>query len=325
MTLKYRAITDEQRREEVLKYVRKYPHCDLEDIINQLTDTEFGSRVTIRRAVAELLESGKLNDGKSRKNAKSYQFTVVEDNPLLTMPTDLKLITSKFEIFLSVIRKLKKSEKIVNRLKESNLLLSESFGPEEIVKTIPFFPYEVIGEIDRIYKFKLLIMLPTKIHRQTVLNNLYSLYFESLTNLYLMTAGETQKAHPSVTNLPTEENYLIRAYRNIGTGFTSHMVEVCRVLNIESELYDVLDQAWLRNIEVCPFLYDLQWDLKLMNYQQALEKFAPKYNDLVNKNEILKNIHLKTDSEVFLFEETYSQIKKITQNEDVYGPFYYKN
>ncbi len=320
MNLKYRTMTSEQRTQKVLDYVRKNLGCDLEEIIAYITNAGYGSRVTTRKAVNQLLESGRLDDGKQKVNSKAYRFTVVEDNPLLTIPRDLHVITTKFEKFVTQIKKLR-TEKIEIHYKEDNPSIYERIDKEEIVNTIPYLPYYIISEIDRIYKFNLLVSLPERIHRQSVIRDLYPMYFEYLSKLYLITSRETQAAKSSVTNLSIEETSLFKAYRNSQTNSLNHTAWVCRILDIESNLYDVLDQVWLRNVDVCPFLYSLVWDSKFLTYQRAKEMFAPEYSDLVNNNETLKKIHLKIDYQIFWLEELHWQGYDPDTGEHAYNPF----
>jgi hypothetical protein len=306
----YRGISEERRKQEVFHYIQQNPNCEIKDVIQYLTINKLGSNNTVRHIIKQWLKTGILNDGKTQDKLKSFKLTIVEDNPFLILPHELKVITYKLKKFIREVKRLR-SEKFEIHYKEVNPSIFERIDQEEVRQSLSYLPYSVISIIDQIYKFYFIFILPQKISKKSVVKDLYSIYFEFFTNLLILVSNELQNDNPfieiSVNEITKQNRQVVMSSMSGGFNYSSNLFRYCRILEIETHLYDILDFVWLNHITILPSLYYLKWDSKFLTYEQALRKFEAEYGDNIKRNEILKKIHVLIDYHIYWLEEIHWQ------------------
>lgn len=295
------------RRKCILEYVKKNPECDKEDVIAHCTETGEGSRATLSKSINDLIIEGILNAGKVKKNSRSYKLTIVSENLLLIIPQDLDNIFSRLKDFTKIIKK-----KIGNRAVIENKSHSKNIHSKrveyEAKRSMSFLPYYLTEIINSFYTFYFNFVLPKKIENKNLIIRLYSLYFENLSEIYSFiltqlgdTISYTSDFHALVKSNMYKGYYddehpgLYPVYRN---------VRMCRINGIEEELYNVLDQLWLKNEETCLLLYGLNPESNSQETSSSVDKesnkmFESKYTEYIKNNKILDKIHLLIDYYIY--------------------------
>lgn len=317
--------SDQIRRKCIIDYVKKNPECEKEDVIIHCTEIGAGSRVTLGTTIKMLIEEGILNDGKKRKNSKSYKLTVVSENVLLVIPQDLEYIFTEFEKFTKTVKKRFNSNSTIGYKILSNRN-SRKFEYES-KSSFPFLPYYVIEIINSLYTFYFNFILPKKIENKNVVTRLYSLYFKNLSSMYSIVLEELGDIIPNSNDIPakikskmykghfeSEQPELFPIYRT---------ARMCRINGIEKELYIVLDMLWKKNEESCELLYALDLNPKIQDsHFLSSRKSDNLFEDAnhIQNNKTLRKIHLLIDYYIYQQEKGEEEAER-EEYYDAYNPF----
>lgn len=298
---------ERDRRNCIIKYVKKYPECQKEDVIIHCSSIGEGSRVTLSKSIKELIDEGFLNEGKEKKNSKSFKLTVVDGNLLLTIPQDLQDIFSSLITFTKIVRN-KMNEEVESMNITSAVDMNSYVNKSEGRKSLPLLPYYVTEIINNLYTFYFNFILPKKIERINMIRRLYSLYFESLSNVYpsiLTELGDNVSHNPDTyaqTKMDIYEGHLQSDHPGLYPIYRT--VRLCKINGIDEQLYEVLDQLWLKNMESSVLLYALsnnnessKKESKRDRENMAMDETS--FKDNTTYNEILTQIHIKIDSYIY--------------------------
>jgi hypothetical protein len=283
------SINDSERgrRKCIIDYVSKNPECNKQKVIEECTDD--GSRKTILKSIKKLEEEGILKVEKERKNSRSYKLTVVSENLLVTIPQDLEEILKGFQNFVNVIK-----ENCKKRSFDANQTppYFKKFTDYIEINAITSFPYRLIEIINDIFTFYFIIILPKKIDDQNIVIKLYSIYFENIYKMYISVSKELQYYILPYNLSSIKESTLYQSYMESKNencfSKVFRLVRICRVFNIEKELYDVLDSAWIKNMDTAILLYKVDHDSSFYaviqsNLNKQFKENIDKNNGLLNK------------------------------------------
>ncbi|MDN5868602.1 MAG: hypothetical protein L0H55_14550 [Candidatus Nitrosocosmicus sp.] len=321
--------SDQIRRRCVIDYVKIHPECDKEDVITHCTAIGEGSRVTLSQSIKDLIKDGVLSDGKVRKNSKSYKLTVVSENLSLIIPQDLEDIFSRLKTFTSIIKK--KVENGITLSDESAMSRITNKFEYESKQSLPFLPYYVTEIINSLYTFYFNFMLPKKIENKSIINRLYLAYLERLSKIYSFILKELGDIIIHTDYVPakikstmykghfeSEQPELFPIYRT---------ARMCRINGIEEELYNVLDQLWIRNDNTCLLLYAINSESKPLEKKSISGRKMDKMSETkdgyeVQNNRTLDKIHLYIDNFVYQQEKDEEQEEKEQfEGENTYNSF----
>lgn len=316
------------RQKCIIDYVKNNPECKKEDVISHCTEIGDGSRVTLCESIIYLIKEGILNEGKERKNSKSYKLTLVSGNVLLTIPQDLELILANFGRFTKAVKSKFKSG------------INENYNPTEIriarrfqyeaKAFFPFLPYYVIEIIHSLYTFYFNFIIPKKVEKNSIITRLYSMYFESLSKMHSMIVRELSDAIPDSVEIAVK----IKSKMYQGAGETKYpelyliyrTVRMCMINGCEEEIYDVLDSLWIKNEEVCNILYGLNLEPKTRNQDVSLDKeineTEDRYTHQIQKNQTLDKIHWFIDKTIIQMEKDEEDAERAEfEAKDTYNPY----
>lgn len=292
---KYRHTTSkEQRKEEIVKYLKKNPYQEEKNVLKFCINEGIGSKVTVSDAIKELIAEGILNPGKERKNSKSYKLSVNSDNLLLTIPQDLEEIFARFKEFVKVVSILQQK---MSKMDERQLKSLDHYHDYSI-KSIPSFPYDMIEIINKVYLFYFRFVLPIKIKNHNIIDRLFSTYNEMVSRMYSFTSQEMND-YDRINDLTTiSESLAYKSYidsdTHYGFGLVKYLVRKCKVLNIEDALFGILDLLWVKNKGFLNLVYELDIPSEGI-YEKYLSQLNKTYDDYVYSHNDLKKIHIQLD------------------------------
>lgn len=319
---------DKIRRKCIIDYVGDNPECRKEDVISYCTKIGDGSRVTLSDSIKDLIEEGIINEGKEKKNSKSYKLTLVSGNVLLTLPQDLESILANFERFIKAVKNKFKSEVNIND-NAVEIRITRRFAYESKAFFL-FLPYYLIEIINSLYTFYFNFMLPKKIKKRSIITRLYSTYFENLSKMHSMVLIEIIDDIPNSTEIAVK----IKSKMYQGADESKYpelypiyrTVRMCRINGLEEELYNILDLLWIKNEDACNLLYGLNLEPKTIDQNVSVDKdnkvIEDEYMHPIQKNQILYKIHLFIENmivETEKGEEDAERWESIAQ--DSYNPY----
>lgn len=281
-------INSKIRKEQIIEYVTRNQECDKEKVITHCIEKKVGTKVTIRKAIDELAKEGilKLN----KKDFKSYRLTIPSGDLLLKISQDLEEIFVQFKDFVFLIKKISEGKDGINT--------NETFSKIYTIDQVSSLPIKLIDTIDDIFKFYFILILPKKIDDQKIIMKLISKYFENLNNMYLLVTKELNFV-PSYDLVSIQNSVLYKSYMQskMDSFFTKiySLVEICRELNIEENLYKVLDLVWSKNADSAALLYRNELAppslliIKQPNFKKPSKKLSK--DNVVKISNVLDGIH----------------------------------
>lgn len=288
----------EDRREAILKYVKKENYCSKEEVIRHLTKEGIGTKVPVSNDLRELIEEGILDPGKSPdSNSKNYKLTIIDDNPLVIVPRDLGTLYKKFENFVKIVSQL--HDKNFNNAKKTEHNNYSAYNIHNANKSIPILPYDLIEIIDKIYNFYFMFVLPIEIKNNDLIARIYSSYFEMKLKMHILVTTEMNvNSLNDLTNIDKSPMYKSYIHSDIFTGMrkVSQIVLNCKILGIDSSLFEVLDFLWITNKKFLTLVYDsllFPSDDLIKRWLRTLGKTLGDYYDYDDKN--LKYLHIYVD------------------------------
>lgn len=292
---KYRHTTSkEQRKEEIVKYLKKNPYQEEKMVLKFCVDKGIGSKVTVSDAITELLREGILNPGKERKNSKSYKLSVNSDNLLLTIPQDLEELLTRFKEFVKVVSTLHHT---MSKIDEEQLASLDRYHYYSI-QSIPSLPYDVIEIFNKIYLFYFRFVLPIKIKNHNTIDRLFSAYNQCVSKMHSFTSKEMNDYDWMNDLTVISKSLAYKSYTEsdicYGFGLVKYLVRKCRTLNIESALFEFLDLLWIKNKEFLNLVYELNLQSEGV-YDKYLTQLNKTYSDYAYTHNDLKKIHIQLD------------------------------
>jgi hypothetical protein len=315
------------RRKCIIEYVKNNPECEKEDVISYCTKIGEGSRVTLSKSINDLIKDGILNEGKEKKNSKSYKLTIASENLLLIIPKDLEDIFTELKLFIKIIKK-----RIGNGVTLSNEPLENRITKRfeyESKQSFLFLPYYVMEIINNLYTFYFNFVSPKKIENKNTVIKLYSSYFNNLSEAYYYILEELGNAIANSNYNPTsirskmykghfesEQPELFPIYRT---------ARMCRINGVEKELYSILNILWKRNEDTCKLLYGLDLDIQIQEKHYTFNRkndnlFEDKDTSEIQDNKTLKKIHFFIDDYIHQQEKGEEEAER-GEYDDMYNPF----
>lgn len=294
---KYRHTTSkEQRKEEIIKYLKKNPYQEEKEVLKFCINEGIGSKVTVSDAITELIAEGVLNPGKERKNSKSYKLSVNSDNLLLTIPQDLEEIFAGFKEFVKNVSSLYKN---LSKLDEEEL---ESFKSTwdyyNSIESIQTLPYNVLEIINKIYLFYFRFVLPIEIKNWNIRDRLFSEYNEKVSEMYSFISQEMDDHEWMKEISDISKSLIYKSYLDSetwhGFGKVKFITRICKMFNIKDALFNVLDLLWIKNHSFVALVYELDF-LPEEVYEKYLRLLNKTFSDYDYDHNELKKIHIQLD------------------------------
>ena len=287
-------------RKAILDFVAKNPECLKEDVVNHCIGK--GSRVIIFKELKELIEEGILDKGKKRENNRSYKLTVNSENLLLTIPQDLEQILKEFKTFTDKVKE-KEQQGILIYYNHTHGGQKDVGFYKNIKNIVPLLPYNLVEIINDLYMFFFIVILPNKLNNRDHKKKLHSYYLENLSKMYSYIVKDYQSDIESYDLLNIRKSDLYSSYLN-SKGLSAfrkvyELARVCRSINMEDCLYDVLDILWIRNEDSSFLLYDVE------TFSNADDAYILKKDISVPfrySSEVLNKIHYQVEFYIHLLE-----------------------
>lgn len=280
------------RELEVIKFIERNPNKDKEFVIDYCNREGIGSRVIISQLIDELIEKNIINDGKNKKNQKSYKLSANSKNLLLIIPKDLDEIVEQFKLFLSKTSESTDEEKSTknNRIR---IIRKNKDGiiPKNVISLLQFSAIEIINDV---YMFYFVNILPHKLDNKEQINRLFSVYFSKVSEMYsYLISGSNLNSQPVKLD-DIRDSTLCRNYVK-SKGQSTHerilgVIKICKGTNLEYQLNNLLDLLWRKNIESIILLYNLQ--CRSFSNLQSMKKDPSISGDVgFNAIEVLEKTH----------------------------------
>ncbi|MGD9672082.1 MAG: hypothetical protein AB7U98_01230 [Candidatus Nitrosocosmicus sp.] len=286
------ADTESTSREiEILKFIERNPGKDKEFVIDYCNTEGIGSRVVISRLINELIEKNIINDGKTKKNQKSYKLNVNSKNLLLIIPKDLDEIFEQFKLFIDKVRELRSEEKSTNNSHNYDTKNKDTIIPKNVASILQFSIIEIINDV---YMFYFVNILPYKLDNKEQINELYSVYFGKVSEMYsYLASGSIISSQPFTLDV-IRESTLCRNYV-ISKGLsTSERVlavkKICKANNLEHDLNSLLELIWIKNTETVILLYGLEHG-SIHNLQSVKKDPSIESDALYDAIKVLEKAH----------------------------------
>jgi hypothetical protein len=294
------------REQEIIKFIDRNHGTDKEFVIDYCNKEGIGSRVVISRLINELIDKDVINDGKTKKNQKSYKLTVNSKNLLLIIPNDLDEIFEHFKGFVNKIDMSRKNEQIYQNFPQtSNRSTSEVRVNENILSLLK---YDVIEIINDVYLFYFIVFLPYKLINKELINKLYSIYFEKISKMYSYLLSNSLPASQPYNLDNISETILYNKYVHC-KGLNIHekvlaAKKICKRISLDHDLDNILNLLWRKNIESIILLYgskdgtiaNLQSKKKVQTFEadviydtiDVLEKTHNHFDELIREGALSK-------------------------------------
>jgi len=293
-------LSDNSLRKAIIEFVKKNPECLKETVVSHCIESGQGSRVPIFKAIQELIDEGIINPGKKRDNSKSYKLTINSENLLLTIPQDLEHVLQKFNTFVDKVKE-KEQKGISINYNHTHSGQKDIRFYKNIKNIVPLLPYDLIEIINDLYTFFFIVILPKKLHNRDNIKKLHSYYLENLSKMYYYIVKDSKSEFEPFDLLAIRKSDLYNSYINSkGLSVFSKVYElarVCRAIDMEDYLYDVLDILWIKNEDSSSLLYNLE-TFSNADDVYILKKDVPfRYS-----SEVLNKIHFQIEFYIHLLE-----------------------
>lgn len=310
------------RRKCIIDYIKKNPECDKEDVIIHCTEIGVGSRVTLGRTVKKLIEEEILNDGKVRKNSKSYKLTVSHENLLLTLPNDLEQLFLRFKSLVSAAKNWCVSPETTYRTKYGEP--PRNIDGQLITRLVTVLPYFIMDIVIQVYNAFFIVTLPEKVNRNDQIRKLNSIYFQYISQMYTLISEELNdyipKQNLGLFNGSIHYHLLISIQDRPTIDKLCLLINDCYAFTLQKELFDILHFIWEKNIDIAYDQYGRYFKGFNTTYTDKIEKSYmeiddPKLSAIYKSISIFlnleNNIHNKPKSNYFYEEDEDPILDKI--------------
>lgn len=269
------SLSDQIRRRCIIEYVKKNPECEKEDVITYCTEIGEGSRVTLGESIKDLIKEGILNDGKLRKNSKSYKLTVAHQNLLLTLPNDLEELFLRFKSFVNAVKEWCISPETTFRTKYGDP--PRKIDGQRITRLVTVIPYFTMDIVIQVYNAYFIVTLPEKVNRKDQIRKLNSIYFQYISQMYTLISEELNdyipKQNLGLSNRSIHYHLLITIQDRPTIDKLCLLINDCHAFSLQKELFEILNFIWKKNIDIA---YD--------QYGKYFEGFDATYTDKIEKS-----------------------------------------
>ena len=168
----------EERRKLIIDYIRLHPYRTKEEVVNKISHKL--SRVPAYQTIGDLLEDGILKDERKKKNSRDHRLFVDEENPLVTVPQDLK---SFEKAFIGLVRTA--MIRIADLHKQYNerkyIIELNSF---EYVMVFEY-PHQLFANMTDSYMLSSTLIWPNKFSNADIMKEFYSIIFSNISQIQL--------------------------------------------------------------------------------------------------------------------------------------------
>jgi hypothetical protein len=182
------------------------------------------------------------------KRGKSHLCTIVEENLLVSIPYALEQIRTKFVEFANEFKEVE-GKKLYTACNYSYSGL-KAMEDIKVEKRIQILPYEVLEVTKELYSIFFESILSGKIESEKHINLLYGIYRKKKVEMESFLCQN----FPINSDLTSS---LEKRKHDPPLGKLCNIVDICRYIRIEKQLYDFLGLLWSSNIETCVLLYGL--------------------------------------------------------------------
>ncbi|TVP40449.1 hypothetical protein [Candidatus Nitrosocosmicus arcticus] len=240
-------INERKMKEALINYIKKNPQCNKNTVIHHCVEEKgIGSRRPLLNMIKRLIDGRIL---KCEKRGKSHLLTVVSENLLVSIPSDLEAVFAKFVGFLNAVKEVEKERTYLNQ--KYLYRGKKAMQDIAIVDRVLLLPYEVLEVITEIYMKFYESVIKFKLDNPNQISQLYGHYCEYKDKMQLFLSDNFS---------PTKDLINLLENRKIESplGKLCNIVDICKFLGIEKYFYDFLYLLMTRNIEACLLLYGLE-------------------------------------------------------------------
>lgn len=284
----------------IIDFIRNNQGCSINKVIVYCRENKGPPKETVEKIIQELKEKGIVTERDNPHDKRSHMLTIDSENLLESFPKDLETIFSMLMSFTKLIKKIIENDYSIGNEPKPNHI--SDIVTYEAKRSLPFLPYYVTAIINSLYTFYFVFALPQKIENRNLIAKLHSWYFENLSKIYSFYATELGNTiyYSSDISVMVKSKIRMGYFEDSGPGLhlVYRIVRICRINGIEEQLYDVLDQLWMRNEESSGLLYALNDDdesSKKYSVKEIEENvmFEEKYEDHIKDNITLKKFIIK--------------------------------
>jgi hypothetical protein len=225
------------REKRTLEYIGRNPGTNKEKVIFELTKEGVGSRMTIRKAIANLLEYGMILQRK-QKDKPNNQV--------------LELYVNKDSIFLAVYSELDNFTNLtldlVEKITRKNLHQKSNSKNNELLDHLLWVYHHVLGA----YIINFMLRWTTEIHDKVLRNRLYAIVLYRMTEI-LSKLSENFEESERIPDIRTPTVSV--AFSPILQTFVQHLflltpetivkiLEDYKKYNMHKEVIPLIDSAW---------------------------------------------------------------------------------
>jgi hypothetical protein len=278
-----KAIDDLQPREKrILTFIEENPGTNKEKIIAQLENGEhIGSRMTIRKDIANLVEYGLISQRKQKNkpNSQVWELHINRDN-----------------IFLSAYRQLDNFRnsflELIEKISEKNLQQRASSQRDDLLYHLLSICLHVIGA----YFTYFVLRWPTQISDTVTQNKLYAIVIYKMVEIQ----SKLSEVFKESTSMPDFQDATVgEIFSPIVEAFIHHVfllkpetivkiLEDYKKYDIHNEIIPLIDSAWKIGFPIYlytePFLKVIPEDLNdLQHFGVAMAHASKEYNLKISK------------------------------------------
>ncbi len=287
-------IHKDDRKKAIVRFVIDNRGCQKERVIKYCTENGIGSRATIWNNIDELVGDGTLSVIKDEDDRRALKLITREGNLLLSLPAQWEKMIDSFKKYVRALRKAAvENPSIDYNSLDSNFKDMRHY--DNFMDFAPTLPYSLIDSINDFYTFYFIFVLPGQNDTQKQITKLYAIYFDYLMQMYSYTDKEFRGiAIRKISDIKKTELYQSYFETKAITPFAKicNVTRASRALNIQDNLFKLLDLVWKSNVETANLLYSPIGDETFVMVCKGIlilndDNFN--YND---DSEILQKIHM---------------------------------
>lgn len=229
----------EERRKLIIDYIRLHPYRTKEEVVNKISDKL--SRVPAYQTIGDLIEDGSLKDERKKKNSRNHRLFVDDENPLVTVPQDLK---SFEKAFIGLVRTA------MIRIAD----LHKQYNERKYVIELNSFEYVMVFEYPRqifanmtdSYMLSSSLIWPNRFFNVDIMKEFYSIIFSNISQIQLKWSCLLKR---SIVGRLRNFSVIERLIGNSTTWRTmTLLIKSClhfySAINMRNEIEQVLDILW---------------------------------------------------------------------------------
>ena len=280
-------LTNKERTEAIIDYIKYNPGCTKEDVIRGVT--EVWSKNTVQKILNILKEEGRIRITKDKLNSRGYKLFLCKDNILIVLNQQIKDFNNKFTKLL---------EKIESVIPE--LILLPFTSKENIdtnFKQIVYYeqlPHFILKYLMQCFLLKSIAVWPGIIQKEEMRYKLTSIVFSEMSKII---SNYSNFYNNKLSKNDTQIHYNSNIFEEIKKSdndilFFELFLQYCEEKGIGKEFENVVDKIWELNSDVQIYLHPeaSQYNLDYTYGKDTWRKYLKLYKqNIVRIEETEKN------------------------------------